>query len=112
MRFAYGPQGKLELAFPKSHFEFNLAHSGRWLAFVCAVDYRLGMDIEEVRHVADREAMVRRFFSPEECQEWLSLERSLAARRGCGQGSQPIRVAGDPRSEDFCGLLDFPLNGQ
>jgi 4'-phosphopantetheinyl transferase len=74
--FAYGPRGKPMLAFPETTLDFNLAHSGRIAAYAFAVGCRLGIDIEEIRPVADQEDIVRRFFSQEECEEWLCLDAS------------------------------------
>lgn len=76
IRFGYGTRGKPRLAFPETPLEFNLAHSGRFLAVAFALGCELGVDIEEVRPVRDEESIVRRFFSREESQEWLELDRS------------------------------------
>jgi 4'-phosphopantetheinyl transferase len=76
VRFAYGPRGKPRLAFPESPLEFNLAHSGRFAAYAFTVGCELGVDIEEVRPGRDQESIVRRFFSREECEEWLGLDLS------------------------------------
>jgi 4'-phosphopantetheinyl transferase len=74
VRFAYGPRGKPSLAFPSVPFEFNVAHSGGLAAYAFAVGCELGVDIEAVRPLPDQEDIVRRFFSPEECDEWLALD--------------------------------------
>ena len=76
IRFAYGPRGKPKLAFPDTPLEFNLAHSGRFAVYAFAVGCEVGVDIEEVRPLQDQEGIVRRFFSPEECEEWLELDPS------------------------------------
>lgn len=76
VRFAYGPRGKPRLAFPEAPLEFNLAHSGRFATYAFAAGCDLGIDIEEVRPIPDQENIVRRFFSREECQEWLELDLS------------------------------------
>jgi 4'-phosphopantetheinyl transferase len=74
--FAYGARGKPRLAFPEAPLEFNLAHSGRFAMYAFVSGCELGVDIEEVRPIPDQENIVRRFFSPEECEEWLHLEPS------------------------------------
>lgn len=74
VRFAYGPHGKPRMAFPETPLRFNLAHSGRIAVFAFAAGCEVGVDIEEVRPVRDQEAIVRRFFSPEEGSEWLALD--------------------------------------
>jgi 4'-phosphopantetheinyl transferase len=76
IRFAYGPRGKPRLAFPETPLEFNLAHSGRFAAYAFAVGCEPGVDIEEVRPVSEQENIVSRFFSREECEEWLGLDPS------------------------------------
>jgi 4'-phosphopantetheinyl transferase len=76
IRFAYGSRGKPRLSFPETPLEFNLAHSGRWAAYAFAVGCQLGVDIEEVRPIANQEEIVRRSFSPEEYEEWLGLDPS------------------------------------
>ena len=73
IRFAYGPRGKPRVAFPETALEFNLAHSGRFASYAFAVGCELGLDIEEVKPISDQEGIVRQFFSPEECAEWLEL---------------------------------------
>lgn len=74
IRFSYGPRGKPRVAFPDTPLEFNVAHSGRFASYAFAVGCELGLDIEEVRPMTDQEGIVRQFFSPEECAEWLELE--------------------------------------
>ena len=73
IRFAYGPRGKPRVAFPETALEFNLAHSGRFASYAFALGCELGLDIEEVKPMSDQEGIVRQFFSPEECAEWLEL---------------------------------------
>jgi 4'-phosphopantetheinyl transferase len=53
-----------------------LAHSGRFAIYAFAVGCELGIDIEEIKRIADQENIVRRFFSREECEEWLELDAS------------------------------------
>ncbi len=53
-----------------------MAHSGKFAAYAFAVGCELGVDIEQLRPVRDQEDIVRRFFSPEECAEWLDLDLS------------------------------------
>lgn len=76
IRFVYGTRGKPRVAFPETPLKFNLAHSGSFAAYAFAVGCEVGVDIEEVRPVPDQENIVRRFFSAEECEEWLELEPS------------------------------------
>ena len=74
LRFAYGTRGKPRLAFPDAPLAFNVSHSGRFAAYAFAVGCDPGVDIEEVRPMADQENIVRRFFSAGECAAWLALD--------------------------------------
>jgi 4'-phosphopantetheinyl transferase len=74
VRFAYGPRGKPRLAQPETPLEFNLAHSGGLAAYAFAVGCEVGVDIEKIRPVSDQDDIVRRFFSREECEEWMGLD--------------------------------------
>jgi 4'-phosphopantetheinyl transferase len=97
-RFAYGARGKPRLAFPETPLEFNLAHSGRFAAYAFALGCELGVDIEEVRPLADQENIIRRYFSPEECEEWLALapaERDEAFYRCWTRKEAYIKALGD-----------------
>lgn len=106
VRFAYGPRGKPRLASPETALEFNLAHSGRLATYAFAVGCELGVDIEEVRPVCDQESIVRRFFSSEECEEWLALDpsqRDEAFFRCWTRKESYIKALGDG--------LSMPLGG-
>jgi len=96
--FAAGPRGKPRLTDPETQLEFNLAHSGNFAAYAFAVGCQVGVDIEEVRPVPDQEGIVRRFFSPEECAEWLGLDPSRRedAFFRCWTGKEAyIKAVGD-----------------
>jgi len=98
IRFAYGPRGKPRLAFPESRLEFNLAHSGKFAAYAFAVGCEPGVDIEEVRHISEQENIVSRFFSREECEEWMALdaaERDEAFFRCWTRKEAYIKAVGD-----------------
>lgn len=74
--FAYGQFGKPRVALPESSLRFNLAHSGGLAAYAFAAGCEVGVDIERMRPRLGREEIVRRFFSPEEREEWLGLDLS------------------------------------
>jgi 4'-phosphopantetheinyl transferase len=98
IRFAYGPRGKPRLSLPETPLEFNLAHSGKFVTFAFAVGCQLGVDIEEVRPIPDQEDLVRRMFSREECEEWLSLDlsqRNVAFFRCWTRKEAYIKALGD-----------------
>ena len=91
IRLAHGSRGKPRLSFPETPLEFNLAHSGRLTTYAFAVGCELGVDIEEVRPIRDQEAIVRRMFSREECEEWLGLDLS---QRDAGFSGLQIALTG------------------
>jgi 4'-phosphopantetheinyl transferase len=80
IQIAHGPRGKPKVAFPATSLEFNLAHSGNYAIYAFASGCAVGVDIEEVRPVPDQEGIVRRFFSPDERDEWLRLGPELRDR--------------------------------
>lgn len=52
---------------------FNLSHSGRRLLIALAPDGRLGVDVEQVRPMAELEGLARRIFLREEARAILNL---------------------------------------
>jgi 4'-phosphopantetheinyl transferase len=73
IRFVEGRHGKPELAEAGSALRFNVSHSGE--RALCALSLRreLGVDIEQLRELADAEALARRFFSAAESAELAAL---------------------------------------
>ena len=67
LRFTYGPQGKPSLV-DAPEIGFNLAHSGRSGLLAITRGRRIGVDIEEIRPMADAAAIAARFFAPGEAQ--------------------------------------------
>jgi 4'-phosphopantetheinyl transferase len=55
-----------------AHLRFNLSHS-RDLALVALGDREIGVDVEAARPACDADALVGRYFSREECDEYLAL---------------------------------------
>lgn len=74
VRFVYGRNGKP--AVPACRLDFNLAHSGQLAVYAFTIGCELGVDVEQVHAIPDQEQIVRRFFSKEECDDWLELEDS------------------------------------
>lgn len=70
--FAAGPNGKPHLA-GRSGIEFNMSHSGRWVALAVAPD-PVGVDVESVRGIDL--GLADRFFAPEEAAELNALPES------------------------------------
>ncbi|HEX2047333.1 MAG TPA: 4'-phosphopantetheinyl transferase superfamily protein [Acidimicrobiales bacterium] len=59
--------------------QLNASHSGGWVAISLAVGSPLGVDIEQVRPLADVGAMAERFFSPDEAARVLAAPRAEPA---------------------------------
>jgi len=53
--------------------EFNVSHSGSMALLAFARGRALGVDVEQIREQADREAIARRFFSEHERQQLAAL---------------------------------------
>ncbi len=73
-----GAQGKLGVETPgqRRWLEFNLSHSQGRVLFAFSREIPLGVDLECVRPIRDKEALVRRFFSPAEASAFLRLPTS------------------------------------
>ena len=52
---------------------FNLSHAGNLALLAVASGGSIGIDIEQVRNMANRDGVARRFFSAAEYQQYLSL---------------------------------------
>lgn len=76
IRFKRGPAGKPRLVSSfadKLRLEFNVSHSGDWMAVAVASDLSLGIDIEIGRELRRASALAQRFFSAEEAKWILNL---------------------------------------
>ena len=73
--FVYGEHGKPALAPPYSDsgLKFNVSHSGELGLFGVLRDAELGVDLEVHRPLSDRDALVRRYFSPGENHDFFAL---------------------------------------
>jgi len=69
---AFGAGGKPRVAFP-ARLRFNLSHSGGCALYALGRDHELGVDLERIQPMADAESIARRFFSPSEVADFLSL---------------------------------------
>ncbi len=56
-----------------SGIDFNVSHSGSAALIAVARDRRVGIDIERMRVLREATSLIRRFFAPEECDEFLAL---------------------------------------
>jgi 4'-phosphopantetheinyl transferase len=80
VELADGPHGKPCMApgSGRDELQFNVAHSGAWIAIALAAGRAVGVDIEQIRVLADAEALAARFFSASEA---AALNRQPAALR-------------------------------
>lgn len=62
------PQGAKPAA-PLTGLDFNVSHAGDLVAIVFASGCPVGIDVERVRPVRDREGIATRYFSPDEQRE-------------------------------------------
>lgn len=80
IRFDYGPQGKPALTGDAGSVRFNASHSDGTLACAFTAGCDIGVDVERQRPIDDYESLARRFFSPAECGDLMSLpERDRVA---------------------------------
>jgi 4'-phosphopantetheinyl transferase len=72
--FEYGSHGKpaIDRRFG-SPIAFNVSHSGELALIACSRRGALGVDIEEVRPMADADDIASRFFSPREAERFRTL---------------------------------------
>lgn len=75
LEFAYGEHGKPQLAgvAADSGWQFNLSHSGDVAVLAALPHLAVGVDIERLRAMRDRDALVRRHFSPAENTAYFAL---------------------------------------
>ena len=76
LRFNYSAHGKPFLkthSSPREKLEFNLSHSGEKALFAFCLDRPLGIDLERLRKNTDILSLAKRFFSPGEYSDLLSL---------------------------------------
>ena len=64
LQFVYSEKGKPSLV--AQRLQFNVAHSQGLALYAFALDRPVGVDLEQVRAIADLNALTQRFFSPNE----------------------------------------------
>ena len=74
-----GANGKPALR-DDSGLRFNMSHSGRLAVYAIARCCEVGVDVEEIRAIADLEGVARRFFSPAEATELMSISEEKQRR--------------------------------
>jgi 4'-phosphopantetheinyl transferase len=137
--FQYSDSGKPELVGVGFGLSFNVSHSGNCGMIAVAKNSRVGVDIEEIRHIPELECLSRKFFSSAEAEAihtrfhkeerraffacWTRKEALLKALGvGIGAGLDRFEVEVDPaaaqaklRHDDFCSgswrLHSFAFDG-
>lgn len=79
IQLRYGEKGKPLLMVP-SRIQFNVSHSGDLAVFALTLDCDLGIDIEKIRPIPDRQEIASRFFCREEARELASLSTNEQER--------------------------------
>lgn len=105
--FAYGPDGKPELA-GAPDLKFNLSHSGA-VAYLAIARRAVGIDVEAGRPVRRLDAIAGRFFSKTECRFLADLpesDKNLAFLRGWTRKEALIKAHGGAL---FRNLTDFEV---
>ena len=105
IQIAYGSKGKPTLAEPELA-TFNVSHSGGLAVFGFAANCEIGVDVEEIRPLADMLDIAQRFFCPAETAELISLpakQRERAFFRCWTRKEAYIKAVGEG--------LSAPLDG-
>lgn len=80
--FVYGAYGKpaLSCGDEENDLHFNVAHSADVAVFALARGRRIGVDVELVRDLDDRDALAARFFAPDEAAALQALSGAHRTR--------------------------------
>lgn len=79
--FETGPQGKPRLVNAPIPLDFNLSHSGEWLACAVTAGEPVGMDMEDTAAQRDVMRLARRFFSAGEIADLGGLPEAASRDR-------------------------------
>jgi 4'-phosphopantetheinyl transferase len=96
--FSYGSHGKPALAFPREPLTFNVSHSGDLALYAVSWGRRVGVDIEQARHVDDLHGLAAQVFAPAEREELTSLpadQRTPAFFAGWTRKEAFVKAVGD-----------------
>lgn len=77
LEFTTSATGRPELSYPAApHLHFNLSHSGAWVLLGATIDALVGVDVEAMRHLDDRDALAERCFAPRELADLARMEEA------------------------------------
>ena len=113
---SYQAHGKPELDPPWKDcgLEFNLSHSHELAVYAFTRGSPIGVDVEWIRPMPNAEALLERFFSPEEVQQWRQMpaERQLRAFfQGWTRKEAWLKAVGSGLSfplDQFCVTMEGP----
>jgi 4'-phosphopantetheinyl transferase len=81
IRFSYSSLGKPELALPHdATLHFNLAHAAGLAVVAISRTGTVGVDVEELRTIADAERLATQFFSPDEREFLKAAPEAIRSR--------------------------------
>lgn len=100
IEITYGEAGKPAVAGFQagSPLEFNLSHSAGLALYGFSANIRIGVDLEKIREMLDRDAIVRRFFCESEAAAYFRLapqEREGAFFRSWTRKEAVLKALGD-----------------
>lgn len=72
IQLTYNKYGKPKCAYTRE-LNFNLSHSGNFVIYTFTLDYKVGVDLEFIRHIKNSQKIAKRFFSEEENTELNAL---------------------------------------
>jgi len=78
LKFSQGKYGKLNLGYPQKTpwIHFNLSHSGEICMYVFTCSREIGVDIEQIRYLQDRDLIAKHFLSNKEYVVFSALEEN------------------------------------
>lgn len=98
IKFRYGHAGKPVVDDSHANLAFNMSHSGDLAVYAVARECELGVDVEQIRPMADLERVASHFFSEEECGDLFALpagERTQAFFRCWTRKEAYIKALGE-----------------
>jgi 4'-phosphopantetheinyl transferase len=111
---SHQPHGKPELTAPwnRHGVEFNLSHSGDLAIIAVTRGCPIGVDVEAIRQMPNAEALLQRFFSPEEVAQWRQCpeeRREAVFFQGWTRKEAWLKAVGSGLSfplDEFCVTMD------
>jgi len=110
----YQAHGKPELGSPwtAQGLEFNVSHSHELAVYAFTRGSQIGVDVECIRPMPNAEALLERFFSPEEVRQWQQIPAPRQLRaffQGWTRKEAWLKAVGSGLSfplNEFCVTLD------